>query len=65
MTLSPSRLLAGMMTETNEIEVWLVSLPGTEMYVPHRIVLPTLVGFGYATSTSFQIQRGAKRASLD
>lgn len=54
-----------LMTETNEIEVWLVSLPGTGMYVPHRIVLPTLIGFGYATSTSFQIQRGAKRASLD
>ena len=54
-----------LMEETNEIEVWLVSLPGTEMYVPYRIVLPTLVGFGYATSTSFQIQRGAKRASLD
>lgn len=54
-----------LMAETNEIEVWLVSLPGTEMYVPYRIVLPTLVGFGYATSTSFQIQRGAKRASLD
>ncbi len=54
-----------LMAETKEIEVWLVSLPGTEMYVPYRIVLPTLVGFGYATSTSFQIQRGAKRASLD
>ena len=54
-----------LMSETNEIEVWLVSLPGTEMYVPYRIVLPTLVGYGSATSTSFQIQRGAKRASLD
>ena len=54
-----------LISETNEIEVWLVSLPGTEMYVPYRIVLPTLVGYGYATSTSFQIQRGAKRASLD
>jgi hypothetical protein len=54
-----------LMAQTNEIEVWLVSLPGTDMYVPHRIVLPTLVGFGYATSTSFQIQRGAKRASLN
>lgn len=54
-----------LMSETNEIEVWLVSLPGTEMYVPYRIVMPTLVGYGYATSTSFQIQRGAKRASLD
>jgi hypothetical protein len=54
-----------LMSETNDIEVWLVSLPGTEMYVPYRIVLPTLVGYGSATSTSFQIQRGAKRASLD
>ena len=54
-----------LMSETNEIEVWLVSLPGTEMYVPYRIVLPTLVGYGSATSTSFHIQRGAKRASLD
>jgi hypothetical protein len=54
-----------LMSETNEIEVWLVSLPGTDMYVPYRIVLPTLVGYGSATSTSFQVQRGAKRASLD
>jgi len=54
-----------LMSETNDIEVWLVSLPGTEMYVPYRILLPTLVGFGSATSTSFEIQRGAKRASLD
>ena len=54
-----------LMSETNDIEVWLVSLPGTEMYVPYRIVLPTLVGYGSATSTSFEIQRGAKRASLD
>jgi hypothetical protein len=53
-----------LMSQTNEIEVWLVSLPGTPMYVPYRIVLPTLVGYGSATSTSFQINRGAKRASL-
>jgi len=54
-----------LMSQTNDIEVWLVSLPGTEMYVPYRILLPTLVGFGSATSTSFKIQRGAKRASLN
>ena len=54
-----------LMSQTNEIEVWLVSLPGTEMYVPYRIVLPTLVGYGSATSTSFQINRGARRASND
>jgi len=54
-----------LMSETDEIEVWLVSLPGTDRYVPYRIILPTLVGYGSATSTSFQIQRGARRASLD
>lgn len=54
-----------LMSETNEIEVWLVSLPGTRMYVPYRIVLPTLVGYGSATSTSFQVARGARRASVD
>jgi hypothetical protein len=54
-----------LMSETNEIEVWLVSLPGTAMYVPYRIVLPTLVGYGSATSTSFQVNRGARRASID
>ena len=54
-----------LMSQTNEIEVWLVSLPGTTQYVPYRIVLPTLVGYGSATSTSFKVNRGAKRASLD
>jgi hypothetical protein len=53
-----------LMSETDKIEVWLVSLPGTDRYVPYRIILPTLVGYGSATSTSFQIQRGARRASL-
>ena len=53
-----------LMSQTNEIEVWLVSLPGTGMYVPYRIVLPTMVGYGSATSTSFEIARGARRASL-
>ena len=53
-----------LMSETSEIEAWLVSLPGTGMYVPYRIVLPTMVGYGSATSTSFEIARGARRASL-
>ncbi len=53
------------LTLTNDIEVWLVSLPGTDMYVPYRIVLPTAIGFGSATSLSFQVSNGARRASLD
>lgn len=54
-----------LMSQSDEIEVWLVSLPGTQHYVPYRIVLPTPVGYGSATSTSFQVNRGARRASLD
>jgi hypothetical protein len=54
-----------LMSRTNEIEVWLVSLPGTTMYVPYRIVLPTLGGYASATSSSFKIQTGARRASLE
>ena len=50
-----------LMSETNDIEVWLVSLLGTEIYVAYHIVLPTLVGYGSATSTSFEIQSGAER----
>ena len=53
------------LTLTNDIEVWLVSLPGTDMYVPYRIVLPTAIGFGSATSLSFQVSNGARRASLN
>jgi hypothetical protein len=54
-----------LMSQSNEIEVWLVSLPGTAMYVPYRIVLPTLGGYASATSSSFKIQMSARRASLE
>jgi Protein of unknown function (DUF3108) len=54
-----------LMSQSNDIEVWLVSLPGTGMYVPYRIVLPTSGGNASATSSSFKIQTGAMRASLE
>ena len=54
-----------LMAQTNDIEVWLVSLPGTDMYVPYRIVLPTAIGFGSATSLSFEVTNGTRRASLN
>ncbi|HEY8276514.1 MAG TPA: DUF3108 domain-containing protein [Methyloceanibacter sp.] len=53
-----------LMSQTDEIEVWLVPLKGTAMYVPYRIVLPTPVGYGSALATSFHV-RGAQRASND
>ena len=50
-----------LMSQTNEIEVWLVPVRGTNMYVPYRIVLPTPVGYGSALVTSIQVA-GARRA---
>jgi Protein of unknown function (DUF3108) len=50
------------MSHSDAIEVWLVSLPGTAMYVPYRIVLPTDAGSVSATSTSFHVE-GDRRAS--
>jgi hypothetical protein len=52
-----------LMSQTNEIEVWLIPVRGTYMYVPYRIVLPTPVGYGSALVTSIQVA-GARRASL-
>jgi hypothetical protein len=46
-----------LMSQSDAIEVWLVSLPGTAMYVPYRIVLPTDAGLASATATSFQVKK--------
>ncbi|MGV1013760.1 MAG: DUF3108 domain-containing protein [Methyloceanibacter sp.] len=51
-----------LMAQSNEIEVWLIPVKGTQMYVPYRIVLPTPVGYGTALVTSIQAGR-ARRAS--
>jgi hypothetical protein len=53
-----------LMSQTNEIEVWLIPVKGTQMYVPYRIVLPTPVGYGTAMVTSIQSGR-TRRASID
>ena len=45
------------MSHTDAIEVWLVSIPGTDMYVPCHILLPTDSGVLSATSTSFHVSR--------
>jgi hypothetical protein len=53
-----------LMSQSNEIEVWLIPVRGTNMYVPYRIVLPTPVGYGTALVTSIQVA-GARRASAE
>lgn len=53
-----------LMSQTNEIEVWLIPVRNTKMYVPYRIVLPTPIGYGSALVTSIQVA-GARRASSE
>lgn len=52
------------MSQSNGIEVWLMPVRGTDMYVPYRIVLPTPVGNGTAVIKSIQVS-GARRASVN
>jgi hypothetical protein len=44
------------MTETEDIEVWLVSLPRTDLFIPYRIVLPTAWGSGSATLSEIDLR---------
>jgi Protein of unknown function (DUF3108) len=60
---SPDNPGIRLMSQSDEIEVWLVPVRGTYMYVPYRIVLPTPVGYGSALVTSIQVA-GARRADL-
>lgn len=50
------------MSHTDAIEVWLVSVRGTDMYVPYHILLPTESGLLSAISTSLRVE-GSQRAS--
>ena len=53
-----------MMSQSQDIEVWLVPVKGTDRYVPYRVVLPTPVGFGTAVAKSIRAS-GVKRASAN
>lgn len=53
-----------MMTQSQEIEVWLVPVKGTDQYVPYRVVLPTPVGYGTATAKTIRAT-GMNRASAN
>lgn len=44
------------MTETDDIEVWLIPVPKKEMYVPYHISIPTPLGTATATSIGLQVE---------
>ena len=53
-----------LISQSNEIEVWLVALSKTGMYVPYRIVLPTVGGYASATSSMLKVQTDAQSTAL-
>jgi hypothetical protein len=53
------------MTKTDEIEVWLVPVPGLSLYVPYKILVPTGWGSGSVTLTGIEATLGERqRASV-
>jgi hypothetical protein len=44
------------MTQTDDIEVWLVSVPQTDHYIPYRIVVPTTWGKGSVTLSDIKFR---------
>lgn len=52
------------MSETDQIEVWLVPLPRTVMYLPYWIGLPTPLGRGSATLTRIKFTLDGARGPI-
>jgi len=44
------------MTKTDDVEVWLASVPQERLYLPYRILMPTALGSGSATLTEVKIK---------
>jgi uncharacterized protein DUF3108 len=44
------------MSHTDAIEIWLVPLPGSDMYMPYHLLLPTDSGILSATSTTLRVE---------
>jgi Protein of unknown function (DUF3108) len=51
-----NRAVKYMSSHSDAIEVWLVPLPSTDLYLPYRISVPTAFGTGSAEMLSFQIE---------
>ena len=50
-----NRAIKYMSSQSAAIEVWLVPLPSTKLYLPYRISVPTAYGSGSAEMLSFQV----------
>jgi hypothetical protein len=53
------------MSQTDDIEAWLIPTPDGRMYVPYHVSIPTPYGVAQATSTAMNIEMaGQKRVAL-
>lgn len=53
------------LSDTDDIEVWLIPVPGNGMYVPYHMSVPTPYGTATATATAFNLElAGQKRIAL-
>src|SRR4029079_5128165 len=52
------RGIAFMSSHADQIEVWMVPLPGTALYLPYRISVPTAFGSGSGEMLSFEVGPG-------
>ncbi|HUW73918.1 MAG TPA: DUF3108 domain-containing protein [Methyloceanibacter sp.] len=46
------------MTKTEEVEAWLVPIPGTDLYIPYKILVPTSWGSGTVELTGLKANLG-------
>jgi hypothetical protein len=61
----PGKKVTVYMEENEEIEVWLIPMSDTKMYVPYRIEMPTPVGRASMQSVHFQVDHpGGRRIAL-
>lgn len=59
----PESSAVSFLQETEGIEAWLVPIPGTEMFVPYKVVVPTSWGDGMVKLTGLKTEPAARRAS--
>lgn len=52
----PSNTGVKFMSETKDLEVWLIKVPKNGMYVPYHVTIPTPYGTASATSTAFHVE---------
>ena len=55
----PDNAVINFLSKTDRIEAWLTRLPGTDLYVPYWVGVPTIIGSASVTLT--RIDMGADR----